>query len=105
MIGNRALVGAVLLSLNWVSLAQGTRADYERAAALPGRWQQSKVTHARVEPRWIGGGPRFWFRSDVGEGKWEFVIVDCAAGTRGPLFDHAKLAEGLAKAAGGDIRA
>ncbi len=38
--------------------AQGTAADYARAEALPGRYQ-NKLTHARVDPHWITDAPRF----------------------------------------------
>src|SRR4051794_41559078 len=103
MIRLRVLVAVIVMSVGSVTGAQGTRADYDRSAALPGRWQ-GKVTHGRVEPKWVGG-ERFCFRSDVGEGRWEFVRVDCEAGTRGVMFDHAKLADALAKAAGAKFEA
>ena len=74
--------------------AQGTRADYERAGEL-GRRLRDKVARAEVQPTWIGGGPRFWYRVDLGEGRREFVRVDPAAAARTPLFDHAWLAAAL----------
>ncbi|HEX8912980.1 MAG TPA: prolyl oligopeptidase family serine peptidase [Humisphaera sp.] len=65
-----------------------------RAAAAPG------VYRDRVEPHWSADGSRFWYRNDLAGGRREFVLVDAAAGTRSPAFDHARLAEALAKAIG-----
>ena len=78
--------------------AQGTAADYARADSLPGRYQ-NKLTHARVDPHWIADASRFWFKSDLAGGNWEFILVDCDNGKRQPAFDHTKLAAALATAA------
>jgi dipeptidyl aminopeptidase/acylaminoacyl peptidase len=83
---------------------QGTAADYDRAANLRGR-MQGKVFRARVRPNWFDGGDRFWYRNDLAGGAREWVLVDAAAGTRGPAFDHAKLAAALAKATGEKVSA
>jgi len=90
---------AIILSLLFTTLAraQGTAADYDRAEKLPQRFA-NKVTHAKVDPHWLGDS-RFYFRSDLGEGKSEFILVDCEVATRRPAFDHAKLGAALSKAA------
>src|SRR5438067_1078686 len=80
-----------------VAHAQGTRADYERAEALP-RLTQGKVFKARVAPHWFAGGSRFWYRNDFLEGGREFILVDAERGLREPAFNHAELAGALAKA-------
>src|SRR5262249_27509371 len=76
--------------------AQGTRADFERAKAL---WNttRDKLTHDKVEPNWFDGDRRFWYRSNLGNGKFEFIVVDAEAGRREPAFDHAIVAKALGK--------
>jgi dipeptidyl aminopeptidase/acylaminoacyl peptidase len=76
---------------------QGTRADYERAARFLGRNARPLVTGDVVRPSWLSGD-RFWYRNTTSSG-WEFVLVDAAAGTRRPAFDHARLASALSMAA------
>ena len=55
-----------------------------------------------VEPHWFAGADgqtnKFWYRVTVGRDKREFILVDAAEGKRSPAFDHARLAEALAKA-------
>jgi len=50
-----------------------------------------------VTPRWVSD-TRFWYRNDVFGGH-EFVMVDAAARTRAPAFDHDRLAAALSVAA------
>lgn len=86
------------------SAAQGTRADYERAAGL--RQQvRNRVYRDTVEPHWFDGGSRFWYRVRTGPGEHEFVLVDAEAGLRQPAFEHARLAEALAAAGFRGVRA
>lgn len=61
--------------------SQGTRADYARCEGLR-TLVDGKVARARAEPRWIDGGPRFWYRVELGPGQHEFVLVDPERGTR-----------------------
>ncbi len=100
-----------LLSLAawWVAVAvecsaQGTRAGYERAAALPDRVRDT-VTRSKVEPRWLPGEAAFWYRVDLGDGRREFVLVDAEAGTRTLAFDHAAVATALSRAMGTSVAA
>ena len=62
--------------------AQGTRADYERAAALPGR-VQGKVFRDRVTPNWLDGD-RFWYAVSLPGGKRETWLVDARTGKKSP---------------------
>ncbi len=78
--------------------AEGIRDDYARADALRER-AQGKVFRDHVTPHWFANIDRFWYRVD-GPGKArEFILVDAVRGTRGPAFDHARLAASLSKAA------
>src|SRR5947209_4788611 len=76
--------------------AQGTRADYERANGLA-QLVRDKVFRANVEPNWIGKESRFWYRNDLPAGRREFILVDPPAHSRGPAFNHKKLADALSK--------
>ena len=76
--------------------AQGTKADYERADKLAERTRNT-VFRAKVDAHWLPGNERFWYRNDMADGKREFVLVDAARATRGPAFDHARLAAALSK--------
>ncbi len=94
-----AACGLASLVICAVALAQGTRADYERAANLRQR-TEGKVFRARVEPHWFGDNTQFWYRNDLAGGTREFILVDAERGTREPAFDHARFAVALAKATG-----
>ena len=79
-------------------LAQGTRADYERANRLSER-TRNKVFRDRVQSHWMPDSHQFWYRVDTAAGNHEFVLVDAQSGKRRLAFDHARMAEAL-KAAG-----
>ncbi|MFC1543742.1 DPP IV N-terminal domain-containing protein [Gemmatimonadota bacterium] len=83
--------------------AQGTRADYERADRLP-REASRLVYNFLAQQEWIEGTHRLWYRTQTREGK-RFVLVDAARGTKGPAFDHVRLAEALSRATGDTIEA
>jgi len=75
-------------------LAQGTQADYARAAELQGQ-TRNKVTNSKVEPHWFGPTmSRFWYRRDAQPHGHEFIVIDAEQGTRQTAFDH----QGVAKA-------
>ena len=63
------------------AFAQGTKADYERAASFDKR-TANKVFRAKIAPHWLPGGDSFWYRIEVGPGKFENVFVDCVKGER-----------------------
>jgi dienelactone hydrolase len=58
----------------------------------------------KVKPQWLDGGGRFWYRQDGPEGH-RFFLVDPAAKTRQPAFDHDRLARALAEASGTSVSA
>ena len=106
----RKNVWLVVGTFLWLALfvlnanAQGTRADYDRAAKLSGL-TRDKVFKAVVRPRWLSGNQRFWYRNDLGKGTHEFVLVDAVAGERRAAFDHVRLAAALSKSLKIDISA
>ena len=82
-----------------VAVAQGSRADYERADRLRRGWQD-KTYRVRVQPTWFAEGTRFWYRNRLPGGTSEFIVVDASSGKRAPAFDHGRLAGVLAEMAG-----
>ena len=78
--------------------SQVTRDDYARAERMLLWNAAALVRNASVQPHWIGGSDRFWYRRETADGA-EFVVVDPARGTRRPAFDHARLAAALSRAA------
>jgi dipeptidyl aminopeptidase/acylaminoacyl peptidase len=93
-----AMLLFVLLALPAILPAQGTRADYDRANKLREKFQGLAVDIIE-RPTWIGTTSKFWYRKSVKGGN-EFVLVDAAAPTKKPAFDHARLAASLSAAAG-----
>ncbi|MBT2447823.1 DPP IV N-terminal domain-containing protein [Streptomyces sp. ISL-43] len=81
-----------------------TTEDYQAAERLLRRPARpgELVTGDKVRPQWIEGGARFWYAVNNGVGR-RFVLVDPAAGTREPAFDHTRLAAALATASGRQV--
>jgi dipeptidyl aminopeptidase/acylaminoacyl peptidase len=83
--------------------AQGTLADYQRAQGLQTK-ARGLVVNTPGAANWIGNSGHFWYSKPVAGGT-EFVMVDAAAATKGPAFDHDKLAAALSTASGGHFTA
>lgn len=81
---------------------QGTLSDYERAENLSRR-SRDKVFKVRIAPHWSEDGNSFWYRNDLAGGKREYIYVDSLQGIRRPAFDHARLAEALARELKNDV--
>lgn len=75
-----------------------TAADYASAEKFMPYKTTPLVLHAGGRATWLPDD-RFWYRNVTADGT-EFVLVDAARRTRGPAFDHAKLAAALSSAAG-----
>lgn len=75
--------------------AQGTKADYERAASLNERYQ-SDTLNLRPRLVWQTDGQQFVYRQQLPEGKQKFLRVDVRSKTRVDAFDHVRLAADLA---------
>jgi hypothetical protein len=93
----RALALAALVA--GVALAQGTFADYQRAQGLQAK-ARGLVTGTPGAATWIGDSGQFWYSRTV-QGGSEFLMVDAAAATKKPAFDHDKLATAINAATGG----
>ncbi len=78
------------------ALAAGVYARAERF--LPWRVRRS-LFGMLVEPHWLDDGVRFWYRVRTRTGM-RFMLVDPRRGIREPAFDHARLADALARASG-----
>ena len=63
--------------------SQVTRDDYARAERLLLWNAAALVRNESVQPHWIDGSDRFWYRRETADGA-EFVVVDPARGTRRP---------------------
>lgn len=95
----RILLGALALAISTTPLiAQGTRADYERAAGIS-RVLAGKVVHAVDDVAWIDGGG-LWYAVREEERRTRYVTLDRADGTPRELFDHAAMAKAIADAIG-----
>jgi dipeptidyl aminopeptidase/acylaminoacyl peptidase len=70
---------------------------YARANQLAGQ-TKGRVFKATLTPHWLPDNAHFWYRNDLHGGDKEFILVDAEKGTRGPAFDHAKLAAALSQA-------
>jgi dipeptidyl aminopeptidase/acylaminoacyl peptidase len=93
---------AVVFATGFVH-AEVTRADYERAAGLTEKYRNLLVD-VPENPVWVEGEDTLIY-SKNSNGGHEFVQVDAATGQTSPAFDHARLAEGLNKAAGRELKA
>ena len=78
-----------------------TRAKRLYRASIGGK---PVVLNASLLPAWIGETDTFWYERQTPSGK-EFRVVDAAAGTNQPAFDHETLARALATASGEDVKA
>jgi len=77
-------------------------ARYAAAEALSPAKLKDLVDSAQARPAWIRDTEQFWYR-DQRAGAAEFRLVDAAAGTQAPAFDHARLAEALKGVLDGDV--
>jgi len=95
------LSAAMLATLAVTGAAQQgqqlTQEDYARAERLMNYNVNPLVYHGVEHPAWLPDG-RFWYRDHDAEGT-TYILVDPAKKTKGPAFDHAKLANALAAAA------
>ncbi|HEY0866494.1 MAG TPA: DPP IV N-terminal domain-containing protein, partial [Fimbriimonas sp.] len=105
---------SVFVGLSWVLALGAARADtlvdyrpspaelaesYRRADRLAGEYQ-TKAFKLRLEPNWLEGGSRFWYRNDLADSRKEFLLVDTSDGSKAPAFDHRRLADALSAATG-----
>lgn len=83
----------VFTLLTTLAHAQGTRADYERADALPGEWG-SLVRNAEVRVRWLT--PTYpVYQYDLPDGSSQWRTVDLETGEVTPAIDMDRIATQL----------
>jgi dipeptidyl aminopeptidase/acylaminoacyl peptidase len=92
-----AIVGVSQLASRTTAQGQDVKAAYDRAESL-GRRTQGLAVNLPENPNWVENSTRAWYRKAVKGGN-EFVLVDAAAKTKAPAFDHARLAAALGTAA------
>ena len=90
------LAGSIVIP--HASMAQGTLTDYQRALTLRDKYT-GKAYNVAEAPRWIEQTSRFYYRRSVKGGN-EWILVDGTTQEKKPAFDHARLADAVAKATG-----
>lgn len=95
---NRALKNCTIIAINLLIAAINAPAQ-DHPADNP-----AHIYREKIEPHWFadstGMTNRFWYRVALPSNECEFVLVDADKGIRSPAFDHARLAETLAKRSG-----
>ena len=89
----------VLLASGRGADAQGTLADYRRAATSGQRFAGMTVGLVDGGVNWIGQSNRFWYRVSV-TGGHKFVLGDAEAWAQRPAFDHDRMATSISSALG-----
>ncbi len=102
--GLRPALALIVVCLTVAAAAQQgrqlTMADYAQAEKFMNYNVNPLVFHGVEHPEWIssnGSEDRFWYR-DLGPEGMTYMLVDATTGTKGPAFDHAKLAAALTAA-------
>jgi dipeptidyl aminopeptidase/acylaminoacyl peptidase len=81
-----------------------TDADYAHAERFLGNNTNPLVDHAVTRVTWLGDD-RFWYRDHDAAGD-HFMVMDATQGAKpATAFDHARLADALAKATGKPVKA
>ncbi len=81
-----------------ISFSQPTADDYKRADSLS-TLITGKVFYGNVRPVWIGENGNFLYENFIPTGT-EFVLVNAAARTKKPAFDHKRFASALEAVSG-----
>src|ERR1700722_18172364 len=102
MINDRRAAGALLAILVLAFCRRSTAAtvsaaDYARAESFLAYRVKSLVLHTVESPTWLANDT-LWYRTYSTPGT-EFVRMDPAHRTKGPLFDQAAIAHALSQAA------
>jgi dipeptidyl aminopeptidase/acylaminoacyl peptidase len=94
-------------ALTGAQVSADVKADYDRANSLNQRIANKMSGEMQGTPTWIAGSQKFWYAKSVkgGNNAREFVLVDPVAPSKGPAFDHARLATSLSTAASGTYTA
>ncbi|GAB3950932.1 S9 family peptidase [Spirosoma harenae] len=88
----------LFITIPFLGKTQGTLADYQRAEAMNGAFQ-NKVYNAPERIQWQGKTHLFWYLKTTANGK-EFIKVDADRAIKEPAFDQVRLAASLSKLTG-----
>ena len=88
---------AVLVCLQFLAKAQGTAADFQRAALVK-QAMENKIFFAPRSFNWISDS-KCWYLNNTPQGK-KFVLLDAAVQKKKPAFNHEMLAKTLSEATG-----
>lgn len=91
-----AVLACLFALLTPPAIAQGSKADYQRADELNQRFR-GKVTRTQLDTAWYRDGKALWVRDDLGGGKSRWMAIDTSSGERSIAFDHALFAKRLAE--------
>lgn len=93
------MLSCLFIALNCTFLnAQGTAADFKRAAGLNELYQNT-VFYSGVQPNWLGDTHRFWYIRNTPDGK-EYILIDADKRSRMPLFNESALYKALSAETG-----
>ena len=94
----RLTLATAFLLLGMADLVSAQMVDrYSRAEQLLPWHASLLVSGDEVEPHWMEGGNRFWYRNKTATGH-EFILVDPELSRRAPLFEHYRLAAAMSLA-------
>jgi dipeptidyl-peptidase-4 len=100
---HHAMLVLLLLSFPMLACAQGTRADYERAATMR-QATRGLVLNEDLRLRWVGDHELVYRRQTAADA-WEFVQVDARTGDKRQAFDHQAVAEAASALLGRTVAA
>ena len=95
-------IGLVIVAATATLLAQGTRADYERADKFP-ETLRGKLLNADIAPTYAVDGRSLWYRLESPGGGSTWMTVDLESARKSAAFDHARLAASLSASLGKPI--
>ena len=85
--------------------ARQMAASFTRVSDYDDLVTMTPVFKESIEPHWLEGGDKFWYRNDLPGDRQEFILVDAEKGKRAEAFDHARLASTLSAKTGQDVDA
>lgn len=91
----RSLPSLLLATLTLAGAATAhAQVSYTRAEQMLPWHANTRIYGDAVEPSWYPDSTHFWYRTNTRDGA-QFIVVDAAHNSRGPLFDNARLARAM----------
>lgn len=84
---------AALLAL--VATPAAAQVSYTRAEQLLPWHANTRIYGDAGDPSWYPDSTRFWYRTNTRAAGPQYIVVDAARNTRGPMFDNARLARAM----------